>query len=93
MGGAIGSDPPVIVNSKKAAAFESLEGLFSGLTWWSGWQMGETHFLGQSSAQKPQNWPKSMFCDPLVVESWLTPQNDYKTWFTMGLFRYIYIWS
>ena len=70
---------------------ESLEGLFLGLIWWSGWKVSKTHFLGQNWAQEPQNCPKSISRELLVVESWLTPQNDRKTWFTMGSLRYEYL--
>ena len=50
--------------------------------------MGETHFLCRNWVQKPQNCPKSISREPLVVESCLTTQNDWKTWFTTGIFRY-----
>ena len=49
-----------------------------------------THFGGQYWAQKHQNCPKSISRKPLVVESWLTPQNDRKTWFTIGVLRHVY---
>ena len=47
----------------------SLGGLFLGLSWWSGWKLDETHLFGQNWTRKSQNWPKSIICEPLVVES------------------------
>ena len=77
-----GDDRPIIENSKKPAVFEFLVFLFSGLTWWSGWKVGET--------QKPYNYLKSISREPLVVESWLIHQNDRKTSFTMDVLRHVY---
>ena len=54
-----------------------------GLTWWSGWKVGEITFSGQ-------NCTKSLFCELVVAESWFTPQNDRKTWFTVGALRHVY---
>ena len=51
---------------------------------------GRKSFFGPNWAQKLQNCPKSIFHEVLVIESWLTPQNDRKTWFTMGALRYVY---
>ena len=76
-----GEDCPIIGNSETTAVLESLDGLFSGLTCWSGWKMGETIFFGQNWAPKPQHCPKSISCELLVIESWLTHLNDWKTWF------------
>ena len=50
--------------------------------------MGETHFLCRNWVQKPQNCNKSISREQLVVQSCLTTQNDWKTWFTTGVFRY-----
>ena len=88
-----GNNHTVIANSKTAPDLESLESLFSGLTWWSGWKVGKTHFWGQNwtpTPPPPPNCPKSTSCKPLVIQSWLTPQNDCKTWFNMGVLRYAY---
>ena len=85
-----GGDRPIIPNSETAVVLESLECLIRGLIWWSDWKVGETHFGGQYWAQKHQNCPKSISRKPLVVESWLTPQNDRKTWFTIGVLRHVY---
>ena len=49
-----GDDRPIIANSKIAAVLESIEGLFSRLTWWSDWKVSETHFLAQNWAIKSQ---------------------------------------
>ena len=38
----------------------------------------------------PQNYPKSISREPLVVESWLTTQNDHKAYFIIGFLRYVY---
>ena len=80
---------PIITNSQRAAVLESL-GLFQGLTWWSCWKVGKTHFLDQTWVQKPQNCPNSISHKPLVIESWLTPQNDGKTWITTSVLKYLY---
>ena len=86
-----GGDCPVIENSTTVAVLESLESLFSGLTWWSSWKVSETHFSSQNWAKKPQNCPNSISHEPLVVETWLNPQNDLKTWFTVNVLRYVYL--
>ena len=85
-----GGDRPIIPNSETAVVLESLECLIRGLIWWSDWKVGETHFGSQYWTQKHQNCPKSISRKPLVVESWLTPQNDRKTWFTIGVLRHVY---
>ena len=48
------------------------------------------HILGYIWAQKSQYFPKFISHQSLVVKSWLTPQNDGKTWFTIGVFTYVY---
>ena len=52
--------------------------------------LSKTHFWSQNLVRKPQNSPKSICCESLVVESWLIPQNDQKTWFTMGVLKYVF---
>ena len=47
-------------------------------------------FLGHNWAQKPWNCPKKLSRKLLIVESWLTLQNDCKAWFIMGVLRYVY---
>ena len=69
---------------------ESLEGLFSGLTWWSGQKLDKTHFLSENWTQKPQNCSKSISRELLVLRSWLTSQNNRKTWFAIGVLRYVH---
>ena len=86
-----GLDRPIFANSETAtSALESLEGLFSGLTWFSGWKMDKTYILGQNLPSKPPNCPKFISRKPFVVESWLTLQNDHKDYFTMGVVRFVY---
>ena len=41
-------------------------------------------------AWNPKNCPKSISRKPLIVESWLTLQNDRKNGFTLGVQRYAY---
>ena len=60
------------------------------MIWWSDWKVGETNFGGQYWAQKHQNSQKSISREPLAVESWLTPQNDCKTWLTIDVLRHVY---
>ena len=52
--------------------------------------LSKIHFWSQNWVRKPQNSPKSICCESLVVESWLIPQNDQKTWFTMGVLKYVF---
>ena len=52
---------------------------------------GQNSIFGPKLGSKPQNCPKSISHEPLVVESWLTPQNDWKTWFTIGILKYVYL--
>ena len=49
-----GGDRPVIANSETSAVLESLEGPFSGLTWWSGRKVGETHFWAKIGPKSPK---------------------------------------
>ena len=69
-------DRPIIASTETAAVSESLDGLFEGLNWWSDWKESKTSFLGQNWTQNCQNSLKSISRESLVVESWLTPQND-----------------
>ena len=85
-----GGDRPIIANSKTAAVLESIASLFSGLTWRSSQKLGETHFLGQNWAQKPQICPKSVSGESLVVESCFIYQNDRQTGFALGFLGYVY---
>ena len=80
-----GGDCLIFASSKTAAVFKSLEGLFSGFTLSSG---GENSFLGLKLVPKALNMPISR--EPFVVEKWLTPQNDGKTYFTVGVLEYAY---
>ena len=45
---------------------------------------GQNQFWGQNGAQKSQNCPKFITHKLLVIESWLTSQNDCNTSFTEG---------
>lgn len=47
-------------------------------------------FLSKNWAQKPQNSPKLISREPLVVEDWLTYQNHCMIWFTISGLRYVY---
>lgn len=78
-------DRPVFENSKTATILEYLEGLISGLAWWSGWKLDQTYFLGHNWTQKSHNCPKSISPEPFVVESWFTPQNDRNTYFIISV--------
>ena len=40
--------------------------------------------------QKPQNCSKSISRELLVLRSWLTSQNNRKTWFAIGVLRYVH---
>ena len=48
---------------------------------------GWKQFLGKNRAWKSQNCSKSISRKSLVVESWLTPQNDHRTWLTMVVLK------
>ena len=52
--------------------------------------MGETDFGDQNWTLKCRNCPKTISREPLIVESWLTPQNDHQNEFTIGVLRYVY---
>ena len=41
-----------------------------------------------SNHPKVLNCPKSIFCQLLVIEAWLIPQNDCKTWLIMNVQRF-----
>ena len=51
---------------------------------------GRNPFWGPILGPKAPKFPKSISREPLVVESWLTPQNDRNTWFTIGVLRHVY---
>ena len=63
-----GNNHTVIANSKTAPDLESLESLFSGLTWWSGWKVGKTHFLGQNWTPPPL--PPQIVQNPHLANHW-----------------------
>ena len=44
--------------------------------------------LGQNRVKIGQ---KLISRESLAIESWLTPQNDHKTWFNIVVFRYMYL--
>ena len=60
------------------------------MNWWSGWKVGKTNFGWSLWVQNSQNCPKYISREPLVLESWLTSQNNCNTGFTMGGLRYVY---
>ena len=72
----------IVANSETAVVWESLEGLFSRLTWRSG---GWNPIFGPKLGSKAPKLPKLISREPFVVESWLTHQNDHETYFTMGV--------
>ena len=53
---------------------------------------GQNPFFILNLVQKPPKCPKSIFREPLIVESCFTRQNDCsKFWFTIGVLRYLYL--
>ena len=52
---------------------------------------GQNPFFRPKLGPKASTLPKSTSCKSLVVESWLAPQNDRKTYCTMGALRYVYL--
>ena len=74
-----GGDCRIVANSETAAILKSLQVLFSGLTWWSDWKVGETRFFcAEIGSISPRNCPKSISTESLVVESWMTPESYHK---------------
>ena len=59
-------DRPIIANLKTVAFLEFLEVLFSGLTCWSDWKVGEIHSLVKIWTQKLQNCQNSISREPLI---------------------------